>query len=410
MTYTRMLSTIERYYVSCDTQHHTPCVNQMVVEGKGYIDEKQLRSAVTKASYANPGSRVKLVGHLGFSRWVDSEHSTPLRIVHSDWNGCTNENAEFLLHPLPTRTGPTSEVVLVINKETYFIIFRTHHGAMDGRGTLHFAQDVFRCLRGEQPIGENSRINDMQLAKSVNNHSTATALGPDISAATGEAITDTSNETSPSHSLWLRHTLTGKHKNLLAKVALEIAAYARTNHTDPVRFQIPVDMRPHKKDLYSTANLTGGIVVNVDENSSEADWNSDIKQQLSDKKETEIPSFFKIFPFHLLNWVPTRLIRKSNNNLIKKRRDNSVFRTTGIISNLGLLKIDQFMFDGFLANTSYFIPPEFETTALFVTLTGNLNGVEIIMRSPSQLDGGRVEKLMNFVINNIEQSASQANA
>lgn len=407
MTYTRPLSTIERYYVSCDRkkngQLHTPCVNQMVVEGRGHLDSEKLRTAVTKASYANPGSRVKLVGHLGLSRWVDSDHSTPLRIVHSHWDGLSNDNADFLLQPLPTRTGPTSEVLLVHSDHNrHFIIFRSHHGAMDGRGTLHFANDVFRCLRGEDAIGENSDINDMQLAQTFNNHAKADDLGPDVSAATGAAKVDPQQDlTTPSR--WIRQTLKGKHKGLLARVALEIARYSRLNGENTVRFQIPVDMRPHKEGLNSTANLTGGIVVSVDLNTTAEDWNQDIQQQLAEKKEAEIPRFFKFFPFHLLNWVPTSIIRKSNDKLIRKRRENSLFRTTGVLSNLGLLKVDQFSSDEFKADKIYFIPPEFETTALFVTLAGHSEGVEIIMRSPAQLDGGRVEEMMNFVLRNIEQ-------
>lgn len=410
MTYTRPLSTIERYYVSCDSDQngklHTPCINQMVVEGHGDIDSEKLRSAITKASYANPGSRIKLVGHLGFSRWVDSDHSTPLRIVHSHWDGRSNDHAEFLLQPLPIRTGPTSEVVLVhSDNNKHYIIFRSHHGAMDGRGTLHFANDVFRCLRGEEAIGENSHINDMQLAQSLNNHAKADDLGPDIAAATGIARIDEQQDLSQP-SRWIRQTLKGKHKGLLAKVAIEIARYTRLNGEDSVRFQIPVDMRPHQEGLNSTANLTGGIVVDVNLNTTPEDWNLNIQQQLAEQKETEIPRFFKFFPFKLLNWVPTSVIRNSNNKLINQRRENSVFRTTGVISNLGLLKVEQFSGPRFSAKKCYFIPPEFETTALFVTLSGHSEGVEIIMRSPIQLDGGRVQKMMDFVINNIEQSVS----
>jgi NRPS condensation-like uncharacterized protein len=409
MTYTRPLSTIERYYVSCDSykngKFHTPCVNQMVVEGHGDIDSDKLRKSVIKASYANPGSRVKLKGHLGFSRWVDSDLSTPLRIVHENWDGRSNDDSEFLLKPLPPRSGPTSEVVLVIAETKHFIIIRTHHGVMDGRGTLHFANDIFRCLRGEKAIGENSHINDMQLAQSLNDHAKADSLGRDVAAATG-AAKPVSTLAVEIPSRWIRKTLLGKHKGLLSKVALEIARYARLNGEEIVRFQIPVDMRPHQEGLNSTANLTGGIVVNVNLNTSSEDWNADIQQQLAGKKEAEIPRFFKFLPFHFLNWVPTAVIRSSNNKLIKKRRTNSQFRTTGVISNLGLLKVKEFSGAEFIADKSYFIPPEFETTALFVTLAGHPEGVEIIMRSPEQLDGGRIEKMMDFVIHNIEQTVS----
>jgi len=410
MPYSRPLSTIERYYVSCDSkkngQLHTPCVNQMVVEGDGTIDDEKLRKAVIKASYANPGSRVKLVGHLGFSRWVDSDHSTPLRVVTQRWDGRSNDDADFLLKPLPTRSGPTSEVVLVhADDNKHFIIIRSHHGAMDGRGTLHFATDIFRCLRGEDPIGENSYINDMQLAQSLNGHAKANSLGREVAAATGSAIPQ-SMQALEKPSRWIRQTLTGKHKNLLAKVALEIARYTRLNGEDCVRFQIPVDMRPHREGLNSTANLTGGIVVDVNLETTAEDWNLEIQQQLAEKKETEIPRFFKLFPFHLLNWVPTSTIRKSNDKLIKKRQLSSLYRTTAVISNLGLLKTARFSGSEFNAKKCYFIPPELETTALFVALAGHSQGVEIIMRSPAQLDGGRVQKMMDFVISNIELSVS----
>ena len=406
MTYQRPLSTIERYYVSCDSsnngKHITPCMNQMVVEGNADIDIDAFRRATTKASYANPGSRVKLKGHLGFSRWVDSEHSTPVRVIENDWDGLSNDNASFLQDPLPVRTGPTSEVLIVINKNlnTSYVLFRSHHGAMDGRGTLHFANDVFRCLRGEEPIGENSNITDMQLAKSLSNHAKGTELGNDVAAPTGAPV-PISNSEKQQPSRWIRRTLTGKHKGVLAKVALETARFSRLKGENSVRFQIPVDMRPHKEGLNSTANLTGGIVVNVNLNTDADEWNQNIKSQLAEKKEAEIPTFFRIFPFHLLSWVPRKTIYNSNNRLVEKRRLLGKFRTTGIISNLGLLKVEQFSGEGFMAKKCYFIPPEFDTTALFITLAGHTEGVEILMRAPTELDGGRVEELLDFVIQNI---------
>ncbi|MFT4763223.1 MAG: hypothetical protein ACI9OH_000308 [Oleispira sp.] len=408
MTYQRPLSTIERYYVSCDSvnkgQRFTPCMNQMVVEGNADIDVDAFRRAVTKASYANPGSRVILKGHLGFSRWVDSEYSTPLRVIESNWDGLSNDDADFLLDPLNVRTGPSSEVLVVINKNLNksFVLFRTHHGAMDGRGTLHFAQDVFRCLGGEQAIGENSHITDMQLAQSLNNNAQASDLGSDVAAPTGKPVKITESDTLQT-SRWIRRTLTGKHKGILAKVALETARYTRLQGENRVRFQIPVDMRPHQKGLNSTANLTGGIVVNVDLNTDAEQWNQNIKSQLTEKKEAEIPRFFSFFPFHLLNWIPRKIIHNSNNRLVKKRRIQGQFRTTGIISNLGLLKLEQLSGKGFSAKKCYFIPPEFDTTALFITLAGHPEGVEILMRAPIELDGGHVEKLLDFVIHNIEQ-------
>lgn len=72
---------------------------------------------------------------------------------------------------------------------------------------------------------------------------------------------------------------------------------------------------------------------------------------------------------------------------------------------MGLLKIEQFSGKDFKASKCYFIPPEFDTTALFITLAGHPEGVEILMRAPTELDGGRIEELLDFVIHNIEHAA-----
>ena len=412
MTYQRPLSTIERYYVSCDSnnngQHLTPCMNQMVIEGNADIDINVFRRAVIKASYANPGSRITLKGHLGFSRWVTSEHSTPVRVIESNWDGMSNDSAPFLQDPLPVRKGPTSEVLIIINKVLVksYVIFRSHHGAMDGRGTLHFANDVFRCLRGDDPIGENSNITDMQLAKVINNHAKAPEIGPDVAAPTGRPSVINDSEKQQT-SRWIRRTLIGKHKGVLAKVALETARFARLKGENNVRFQIPVDMRPHQEGLSSTANLTGAIVINVNSDTNEEQWNQDIKAQIADKREADIPRFFRFFPFHLLSWVPRKTIFNSNRRLVEKRRSHGQFRTTGVISNLGLLKVEQFSGEGFNAQKCYFIPPEFDTTALFITLAGHPEGIEILMRAPTELDGGRVAELSDFVIRNVEQQKTR---
>ncbi len=403
MDYQRSLSTVERYYVSCDTQGenaHTPCMNQIVIEGHGDVDIQELSAAITAASQANPGSRLILKGHLGLSRWVDSGKTVRLRIVDAEgWQGSCDAGGYFLMRALLPRTGPTTDAVLVTRDGgKYFLIFRTHHGVMDGRGTQHFVNDVFRILNGDTPLGENNRLNDVELAGLVSSQEKANNLSCDVLPPTGTQVTDTQGESGR----WIRRTITGRHKSLLARVALEIAKYTRANGANTVRFQLPVDMRGRKENLHSTANLTGGIVLDVSAQTTIEDWNSDIRQQILLKKEAEIPRFFRFFPFQLLNWVPLWVMKSSNTRLANKRRSEVRFRTTGIISNLGLLSLSEFSGAGFMADSIFFIPPEFDTTALFVTLTGHENGVEILMRAPGYLDGGRLDELMGFVVDGLQ--------
>ncbi len=409
MDYQRSLSTVERYYVSCDTHGdnaHTPCVNQIVIEGHGEVDVKKLAAAITTASQANPGSRLILKGHLGFSRWVDSGNTVRLRMVNAKgWQGQCDEGSYFLKHALLPRSGPTTDAVLVSRgNDKYYLIFRSHHGVMDGRGTQHFVNDVFRVLRGESPVGENSRLNDVELARLISRQEKASNLDCDVLPPTGTQVSHAASVSGR----WIRRTITGRHKSLLARVALEIANYTRSNGAKIVRFQLPVDMRGRKQNLHSTANLTGGIVLNVSAQTTIEDWNSDIRQQILLKKEAEIPRFFRFFPFTLLNWVPLWVMKNSNTKLANKRRQEARFRTTGIISNLGLLSLAEFSGAGFKADGIFFVPPEFDTTALFVTLTGHENGVEILMRAPGYLDGGRLDELMDFVVDGLHSRVELA--
>lgn len=405
MSYGRTVSTVERYYISCDEPGKpSPCVNQIVIIGKGSVDMDTLRCAVTLASVANPGSCLKLTGHLGLSRWCVAEHGPRFRFVVSDWDGTSSEGADFLNEPLDIRSGITSEVILVTMKnDKYAIVVKSHHGTMDGRGTQHFAQEIFRVLNGQALLGENNDINDVQLARKISAAKKASDIGPEIPPVTQKLEID--SDEIPSR--WLRKTILGKHKHLLAKIALSIAGYGFNNGCETVRIQLPVDMRSHIPGIQSTANLTGGIVIDVFRHMSELQWNSEIKRQVKEKKEAETPRFFKVLPFHLLSWVPLKLMKKSNDKLVAKRRKTNLYRTSGIISNLGRIRLANFSGAGFIPESIFFIPPEFDTTALFVTLTGHENGIELLMRTPSNLDAGQLETLCEHVVSSLNKGSDQ---
>ena len=398
MAYQRFLSTIERYYVSGDTHKdtpHSPCINQMVIEGQGNLDVKHLKDAITRASLANIGSRLVLTGHLGLSRWVDSGRTAPLSIIDDHgWDGYSDHAADFLHRPLPVRKGPTTEVILLKGNTTHHLIFRSHKGVMDSRGIQHFTNDVFSILHGEKPLGENCQINDIQLAKSLNMPRENVDLYEDVAAPTG---IKTSIETDKTSS-WIRKTLQGKHKSLQAKVAIEIARFSRLHGEDKVRFQLPMDMRPRMTNLYSTANLTGRILVDVSAQTSIVDLNADIQQQRAQNNEAEVP---RLFRYQFLNWIPQFIIRHKSNALAHKRQMNCRFRTSGEILDLGLIPVASYCGAGLIAQKVFFIPPEINTTALYVTLAGHPEGVDIIMRAPAYLDGGKLTQLLEFVVEGI---------
>ena len=103
--YSRLLSTSERLYI-ISNQISPPFSIQLIVEGNGEIDKEKLKFAILKASEANPGSRLKLKGHLGFSRWIDSGKTPPLReINNNNWDGMSTLGIPSILNRFCRRWG-----------------------------------------------------------------------------------------------------------------------------------------------------------------------------------------------------------------------------------------------------------------------------------------------------------------
>ncbi len=397
MSYERKLSPNERLFLCLDKHsppYDTPCTNQMVLEGVGPSDESAWRNAVKKASLANPGSRIVLKGKLGFARWVDSGKTTPFRIVDGgNWDGRSEINAEFLSDPLPAYQGPTSEVLLVKCKNTNYVIFRSHHAAMDGRGTEAFAEDVFRVLNNKPPQGENSMISDIDLCRQITTER-CDREGDEVRAPTGFPEGDDPGRT------WYRKTIKGKFSQILAKVAIAIARSARLYGETDVRFRIPVDLRPRVEGLRSTANLSGAIIMNVEKETTPASWKKLIKEQLTNKTEAVIPRVSKHIPIPvgLIFWMTLKVLKKDNLNTLKKRMTTGQYQVSGLISNLGLIPLDRYSGGGFEASSIFFIPPDFNPSAFFLTITGNKNGLELALRVPKVLaSGGRLHKVLDDI-------------
>ena len=137
--------------------------------------------------------------------------------------------------------------------------------------------------------------------------------------------------------------------------------------------------------------------------SSEALTKAMIKQKLADRREAVIPRFMKFIPIRLLCWISLKMMKKANDRLVEKRSLTGQYRSSGIISNLGLLPLTKYQGGGFKARSIFFIPPDFDTTAFFLTVTGNEKGLELVLRLPKVLaTRGR----MNIALDDIEHEIS----
>lgn len=377
----RKVSPIERIFTLL-ARIDPPFSNQMVLEGTGAFDLQQWRKAVAAACEANPGSRLIHKGRFTWARWVDTGIAAPIRHFDgSDWSGEGSEGAPFFFDAIPFKTDHSCEVVL-IDGDPLYVAFRTLHATMDGIGTMLWAQDIFRALRGEPLVGSSSTITDDDLmaqsqykAKLV--HKPKRCLAP-AGAMQGDSL----------GYVWKRTRLRGRFSKLLPQLAIAIARETRKQGPGDVRLNVPVDLRRRMPGEISTANLTRRIVLDV----SPQDTVETIQEQINDRLANLIgdSKLTKLVCYAPLGWIETAFKWARRRNL-----RTGLFRSTGSISNLGRLPVESFRGGGFEARSGFFIPPGTEAKPFFMTLAGFDGGVEMIVSMPTSLaSNGRLERFI----------------
>lgn len=374
----RKLFLTERSYLVSEAM--CPLVmNQVVFEGSGAINPSDLRRAIEIASKVNPGSRLILKGFLWTCHWVDSGVTPVLKEIDgSGWSGRSSENAPFLEERL-SPYGPNCEVLL-LNGDPLRLVFRSHHAVMDGRGTLTWAEDVFRVLKGEEAHGSNSRISEINLASTFQKEYRRPFPHDNI-PPTGRAQGDEKG------SSWRRVSLSGKFSKLLPKVALLIAQEARRYSDGKVRMSVPVDIRPRYAGLRSTANLTLGLYIEISTDTTLAELTEEISSQLAKKMEGMVDRWD-----FLALYIPIRVMAYMGKKRTIQRQKTGLYGLSCILTNPGKVSMDAFSMNGFKAKTVFFIPPAFEYFPAVMSLSGSPEGVEMLLSVPKVLaTNGRLD-------------------
>jgi hypothetical protein len=388
--FSQPMQIVERLWLGTDGAH-PPYVNQVVIEGQGALRFKELQSAVEKASAANPGSRLILKGALRWCRWVDSGRTPPLRwLTGSSWDGCSSENAPFLAQRLPY-TGPTCEVVYLAGPVPR-VIFRSSHAIMDGMGTIYWAEEVFRVLRGEEPLGSRT-IRSM--VKFVRQFTEQTRKMPPLNsiAPTGRA------RGSRPGARWTRLTLTGTFGRVLGKVCWVLAQSAWRHGDGEVTLAVPVDLRSRQPGLRSTGNMAMAIYVKAARDATPETIARDIRWQLDNKYDCML--------FEGGTWVdliPIALLQSSFRWITRVNHLQGAYTASALVSNLGRIDTGRFCCPGFQPDGIFLIPPRFDSVPAFAVLTGHEDRLELTLSLPDVLaTDNRLEKLLE----NISQVVSR---
>ncbi|SPE53922.1 hypothetical protein SNS2_2339 [Streptomyces netropsis] len=304
--YTRRISPIERGYLNAAATG-TPQLIQMVLEGEGTLEADALREAARAATLASPGLAVRRGGAL----WRAT--GTVPEVVELP-TGTTSDDP-FFHRDLSVVTGPVCEVGLIPGERPQLIV-RASHIVTDGRGLRQWIADLFRALRGEDPVGCPDTVDDGHFRAAAGD----VPPSPAATRLTG-LPTIIGRGPAGTRPLWLRHRVTAGPSGVTARAA---AALSRHLATDTGRLIVPVDLRRHDPAVRSTANLTSQMVLDLRRDDSWKRVHSTLLRALIAKAEVAVldRDFLRDNPFA--------------NNLSEARElDGSRFPCTAIISDHG---------------------------------------------------------------------------
>ena len=306
------------------------------------------------------------------------------------WSGRGREGAGFLLDPFDIYRGPTCEV-LVARGSPSRCVFKTHHAVMDGRGTQTWAEDIFRVLRGEVPVGSDYlAIEDDFL--NVSARTTKALPGTYISPL------DTPREESAGF-VWRRLTVKGKFSLLLPKVMCLIAREAWRKREGRVRIGVPVDLRSRFENFRSTSNLTNAIFFEIEKDTTPESLSRDIKKRLEEKKDGVLT-----WEDRIVRYVPLRLLERVLKNESAASGKTGQYRYSAFVSNLGRIPVAPFSTDEFNAEAVFFIPPGNELAPFFMVLSGSPAGLEIMLTVPaSYCDEEKIDEILERISSGLEE-------
>jgi hypothetical protein len=326
--YTRKLSPIERASLVLNEFCNYNC--DIIVEGHGALSVDTLRNAVEKAAQANPGSRVRLRGVLGFSRWVDSGIAPEVREVWaSSWDGRSEHGAAFLEERFDALAGGPVCKLLYVRGNPSRIVFRALHAAVDGRSLLHWIAEVFRALRGEPLLGSPCTYVEWDIMRKFQEKINRGAADAPSTEPSLPVIPCSSVRATRLRYIWRTVAVPGNIHNVLAKLAIFLAQYARRYAQGRVCFTVPVDLRTLREEVLSLGNLTGYLSIPIEPGDRTRDFSRLLSLRVRNYIDCYRPDILKKLP-----WVPVRTIRREIGRTLERALYESVPDTMsgGVVS------------------------------------------------------------------------------
>lgn len=384
----RPLSSVEHYHAAIGT--HPLTLEEMrevgfVIEASSTIEPAQWQRALEQAATANPGARLRLHGLRAAAHWRSDGPMPRLRVVeHCDWDARSSSGAGFLrAGELSLTQGPNVELVLARrNDGSTLLALRSPHAVMDGIGSLHFLQEIFRALRGDPLLGSNAAFSDVQLMRSVGVRK-STSRHIRTGWLTGEPQgTERGDD-------WRRISLGRPKKQQLARLAVALAAFAHRSSTLPALIAVPVNLRRHAPGLISTTNFSSMLLVPLAPGDGVDMFRDRLDAMLAGRMDAMYPPVLDLVRYLPLRWID-RLVSRTPGNYHKRKA-----METAVISNLGRFNAADFRAPGFEPHGAFVLPL---SGSAFAILSSINDQVDLTLNLPRVLSGnGRFDALESWL-------------
>ena len=380
MTSGRLVSGLERVWLAAE-RIEAPFVNQCVLTPRVSVDAARLADAVARAGQVHPATRVFLRGRLRGLRWDVGDPSPPLHVVRPEDTSTTldrSEAAPFLMMPMSCAGGPgrgqAAEVVLV-EGDLPQIVVRTHHAAMDGRGTQRFVSDLLAALDG-RPLrgGIAGPARDVQLL----------SKGPIRPEPPADAVsfTGAADPLAPPGSRWMH----ARVPPVAGPVLLRVLAALRDQVPGRLRVGIPIDLRPMMGPAAADhgGNLTGVATLTLGETTA------GLAESVRALTTGDAPAAH-VLAADTLRGTAVWLMAWVGRQVAAKHLRSGLYPLSASISNLGRHGLTL----GGAPVQAFWIPPPSPGLPLFLTLCGDVEGLDLCARMPHALaTQGRLEAFL----------------
>lgn len=389
----RRISPSERLYLAArDLQPHF--LIQMVVQGVGALDPKLLQDAVDRASRVNPGARLVRSG----KNWLAVAATPRVRMIANGVLDYDHLSDDAVLNGPIARPDYLSEAlnceVLLLTSETPTLIFRAFHGSMDAKGLQLWIADVFRALRGEEPVGAADPVSELEFAQRLGIPGKATLMRLSYRTPVGRSAPV------PGRPYLLRHRTVPA---VTSAVVARIGEIITTAVDAPTRLMFPVDLRRHDASVHSTANLT--LPLHVDAAPGE-NW-----QQINGRL------LAGLLRGDELNQINDLVLAKSPAAIqravlrfigaVGNRTDRNLY--SAVLSHTGKIDLAEYTTPGFTPTAVAVIPVHLPIAPLSFAIVeaGGTTAITVSCRNGEGV-AERLEQLLDSIVDAIEAAGIEA--